>query len=322
MDSMEDFAVYLKDTLGLTIKQDTWARAESLPYVLRDGVHYAVCEVNGVAFLAARFTQQPELPTLKRVVTQLARYSGLPAVAVPLALDPRQRKALISQGFPFVVPGKQAYLPFLALIAEEGRSEHPSVRGSLSARAQALLVALVANPDATTLGKLRKLTALSASDISRGIDELEARCLVNKGKAGREVTVALCDSAPNTLHSVAGCMTSPVKQTLYVKATAEILALPDAGLTALARRSHLALPALRTKALARLKIKNLELVEVLLGELDDDDVIELQSWRYDPLVAGLGEVDNISLALTLIDLDDERVHKELSLLIGEESLWF
>lgn len=80
-------------------------------------------------------------------------------------------------------------------------------------------------------------------------------------------------------------------------------------------------PPIERKAASRKRLKDLPFTEVLRGEIDDNDAIELQVWKYEPLVAGGKVVDDVSLALSLADSGDERVEKELNGLFGEEDLW-
>ena len=86
-------------------------------------------------------------------------------------------------------------------------------------------------------------------------------------------------------------------------------------------RSRLAVPPIRRKAVSRKRLKDLSFSEVLIGEIDDNDTIELQVWTYEPLVTGGKDIDDVSLALSLADSGDERVEKELNSLFDEEDLW-
>ena len=83
----------------------------------------------------------------------------------------------------------------------------------------------------------------------------------------------------------------------------------------------LAVPAIVCKAVSKKGLKNLAFTEVLEGEIDDNDTIELQVWRYEPLVAGGKTIDNVSLALSLASMEDERIEKELNVLFNKENLW-
>ena len=89
-------------------------------------------------------------------------------------------------------------------------------------------------------------------------------------------------------------LASPVNSILHVEREAALEALPDAGETALAARSMLTAPSIERKAVSRKRLKDLSFAEVLRGEIDDDDTIELQVWTYEPLVAGGKDVDMVA----------------------------
>ena len=238
---MDELRKYLNETLGLKIEYGEWLPDANLPLFLSRSASYARCVFEGIAFVAAKMENEDGLPDIKRVHNQLGRYTDLPVVIVSETLDARQRKALVVQGVPFVVPGVQAFLPFLAFAAT---SREP-----------------------------RRL------------------------------------------------LSSPVSGILHVERNAALNALPDAGETALAVRSMLAVPPIRRKAVSRKRLKDLSFSEVLIGEIDDNDTIELQVWTYEPLVTGGKDIDDVSLALSLADSGDERVEKELNSLFDEEDLW-
>lgn len=114
---------------------------------------------------------------------------------------------------------------------------------------------------------------------------------------------------------------TPVASTIWARRTDVLAALPDAGETALADRSMLVAPAISQKAVAKSRLAALRVEEVLEGELADGETLELQVWAYDPLVGGVGRVDDVSLALSLVGLGDERIDGELDDIFGEEGLW-
>lgn len=112
---MDELRKYLNETLGLKIEYGEWLPDANLPLFLSRSASYARCVFEGIAFVAAKMENEDGLPDIKRVHNQLGRYTDLPVVIVSETLDARQRKALVVQGVPFVVPGVQAFLPFLAL---------------------------------------------------------------------------------------------------------------------------------------------------------------------------------------------------------------
>ena len=250
----------------------------------------------------------------------MARFTDLPVVLVSGSIDPRQRRALAAQGIAFCVPGRQAYLPFLALAAKSG-AERRSYGGKLTPRGQAALVAIIANPGIGSAKGLREVSGMGASTASRAIDELAQLGLIERGKDGRGVVFSYDRGQNALLREAMPLLSSPVARTLFARRSHTLDALPDAGETALSARSMLAPPPVAQKAAARAQAAGLELDEVLEGELPDAETVELQVWAYDPLVAGLGRVDDVSLGASLAGLGDERIGTELDELFGEEDLW-
>lgn len=318
---MEDFERYLGETLGIAAGARPWDEASSLPLFLSRAANYFLCDVRGAAFIAAVVKGDADLPALKRVSAQVSRRSGLPVVLVCDGLDARQRKALIGQGVPFVVPERQAYLPFAALIATERGGIPPRKREKLSARAQAAFVTALSDSAPRSAAALRELSGMSASDVSRALAELQAHGLIEKGKDGRAVVFDVPGSRLEALGRALPCLFNPISRTLFARLTDVTGALPDAGATALAGRSMLGAPGIVQKAASTAALRKIELEEVLEGELPDDETVEIQAWAYDPLVAGREEIDDISLALSLVDEGDERVIGELNALFGEDGLW-
>ena len=105
---MDELRKYLNETLGLKIEYGEWLPDANLPLFLSRSASYARCVFEGIAFVAAKMENEDGLPDIKRVHNQLGRYTDLPVVIVSETLDARQRKALVVQGVPFVVPGVQA----------------------------------------------------------------------------------------------------------------------------------------------------------------------------------------------------------------------
>lgn len=317
---MDDFIAYLEGALGLRVSSEGWDAASAVPLFLSAAADYDLCRCGGTEFLAAAPKGGQSLPDLKRIPAQMARFTDLPVVLVSGSIDPRQRRALTAQGIAFCVPGRQAYLPFLALAAKSG-TERRSYGGRLTPRGQAALVTIIANPGIATAKELRGVSGIGASTASRAIDELAQLGLIERGKDGRNVVFDYDRGKNALLRESMPLLSSPVARTVFARRGPALDALPDAGETALSARSMLAPPPVAQKAASRAQAARLEFDEVLEGELPDGETIELQVWAYDPLVAGLGRVDDISLGASLAGLGDERIGMELDALFGEEGLW-
>ncbi len=80
-------------------------------------------------------------------------------------------------------------------------------------------------------------------------------------------------------------------------------------------------PSIEQRAVFRKDLGGSEFEEVQEGELPDMEVSQIQIWSYDPLVAGRKEIDDVSLALSLVGENDERINGQLDALFNEEDLW-
>lgn len=317
---MDDFLRYMEDALGLRVSFRGWEGVTAMPLFLRRSATCYLCDCAGIEFVAAVPVGGEGLPALKRTAAQVSRHTDLPVVLVSHDVDPRQRRALTAQGIAFVVPYRQAYLPFLGLAAS-AEARRRSYGGTLTSRGQAALVAIIAHPNMRYARELRELSGMGPSTVSRAVDELAQLGLIRRGKEGREV-VFECEREGNALlRSAMPLLASPVARTVFARRDARLESLPDAGESALSSRSMLAPPPIAQKAVVTRELPSLRFEEVLEGELADADTVELQAWSYDPLVAGLGEVDSVSLGASLMGLEDERVSMELDDLFGEEGLW-
>lgn len=317
---MDKALSYIKDNLGLALTAEKYAEAQSWPVFLARAADYSLCALGDIRCLVARVPGNPSLPELKRISGQSSRRADVPVVLVNERIDARQRKALVQQGIPFIVPDKQAYLPFLGFVASAAAKKR-NLGECLSPSSQAALVVLFANGDVRTAVELRETMHATSSSVSRALDELAQRELIAKSKSGREVVISRNDAKNELLKAAMPYLSSPIVRKVFARRNSAIEALPDAGDSALAERSMLNRPAVMQKAIARNMMGELAFDEVLEGELDDADTAEIQVWFYDPLVAGSDGVDNVSLALSLVEEDDDRINGELDSLFDEEGLW-
>lgn len=315
---LNDFKSYLSEEMGLRIAGERWQGSDDLPLFLSKAADYRLCSCNGVPFIAAQVDRNASLPDLKRIAFQVSAQAGLP-VAVVAQMDARQRKALISQGVPFVVPGRQAFLPMLGFAANS-RKESPALAATLAPGTQAVLVALMANPALRTCAEVMETTDMPSSSVSRALDDLARRGIMEKSKEGREVIVGRSGGRNSLVKRAMGCPRNPVARTIYARKDAQTNLLPLAGESALSVRSMLAPPKREQRAVSKKALGCYAFEEIALGELGDEDTCEIQVWSYDPLVAGGDAIDDVSLALSLVEGGDERVIGQLNALFGEE-LW-
>ena len=167
---------------------------------------------------------------------------------------------------------------------------------------------------------LCRALGISASRASEAITELVDRGLARRERRERRVVV-LPVAVDLLLSEHMAELSSPVSKVFFARKTPQIDYLADAGETALAARSMLAAPGMEQKAVLRSAWRQLSDLEVADGELPDNETAMIQVWRYAPVFADSSRVDNISLALSLAAIDDERIQLEVDRVFGKEYPW-
>lgn len=311
---------YLHDVLGLPVRwMGGWARSEELPYFLQSAFHFSELELSGqsVVLAIAQSRQQVSPSEIRKWFDKVRTLSQGPVVFVVETMASYERKRLIEQKVPFIVPGNQLYLPDLGLdLREYFRRRTPTSDGGLSPSAQALLItALLRQPwqvewQPSTLASTLGYTAMT---VSRVVKELTAVGLATSYSVGRSRWMRMELAPQQTWERARSMLRTPVKRTVWVSggSTAEV-PLRLAGLSALARHSMLAEPTRSVYAIghaqwkAATKAGVLELPEPMPG------AHEWQVWTYNPaLVPDQATVDPLSLILSMQDDTDDRIQMAL-----------
>ena len=119
----DDAAVqaYLHETLGITPKVRAWAGAGKLPYFLQEAFEVRELKLLDRLILLAidQRADRPGLANVRGQMDKLRQLAGMPVVYVTRTLASYERKRLIEQKVPFLVPGNQLYLPELGIDLRE-----------------------------------------------------------------------------------------------------------------------------------------------------------------------------------------------------------
>ncbi len=222
-----------------------------------------------------------------------------------------QRKRLIEQKVPFVVPGNQLYLPMLGIDLREHFRRMRQTPPTLSPATQVVVLhALLRGDDrARTPAALAKQLGYTKMTMTRAFNELEAADLADAGVRGRQRCLMFKDRRQDLWQKALPLLRSPVKQRQHVRATAQNRIGPIAGLSALARYTMLAAPPISTLAVSRQRWKALQQRDDFAKAVaDDPESEEVEVWSYAPeLLSGGKIVDRLSLFLSLRENEDERV---------------
>jgi len=311
---------YLRDTLGVAPKGRAWARAGKLPYFLQDAFEIRELELWDRPILIAidRRANRPALANLRGQLDKLRALTGHPVVYVTGVLASYERKRLIEQKVPFIVPGNQLYLPDLGIDLREYFRQRPQAPDTaLSPATQAMLITTLLRkpwrPDWQP-GEVVTEMGYTAMTLSRAVKELTAAGIGTQRTEGRARWLHMERTAEDTWDHAKPLLRSPVRRRIWAHPIPKLKPphVRLAGLSALARYSMLAEPQWPVYAVspAQWKAATETGIEILPEPLAGAS--EWQLWRYNPALAPDREkVDPLSLTLSLQDEADERVQLAL-----------
>lgn len=318
---------YLQEVLGIEAPGvKPWARSNELPYFLRDAFQFSELVLLGqpvVLAMAHAGAKQP-LSEVRIWLDKVAALAGHPAVYVTDALASYERRRLIEQKVPFIVPGNQLYLPDLGLdLREYFRQRAPAMEAALSPSAQAMLItALLRQPWQSYWPPSTVAVALGYTPmtLSRAVKELIAAGLATGCMVGRSRWLRMELQPEQVWARSQPLLRTPVKRTVWVKPDGFVAHRPTriAGLSALAHYSMLNEPKWPVYAMTAADWK--AAADAGVRELPEPEAgaQEWQVWSYSPaLMPDATTVDPLSLTLSLQENADDRIQLALDELKGQ-----
>ncbi len=338
---LTDAKKYLLDILGRDAVGSAWARpwpeADQLPFFLQNAYTYYQAKLFArPCLLMLPGTPEGETPAVVRKHWQAVskQFKG-DVIYLIAAVNSYNRKRLIEQHVPFLVPGNQLYLPALGVdLREHFKLGKQTKVTHLSAPAQAVVLREILHHDCSGLPakELAGLLGYSPMTITRAIKELTDRQLATAEKVGREKHLRFPSSGRTLWEAALPALQNPVSKRIWVvwrdrktwKATFEGRMTGESALahyTSLAGTgiNQWAITSTAWSALAKQKD-----VHVLASQPSDDnshfrkdrEATELELWTYNPDVVDPGKpwVDPLSLWLSFTTNTDERIE------ISRESL--
>lgn len=306
---------YLQEVLASDVRIGQWDGVQRLPFYLRDAYGFAKVVLFGRPCVLVIARARPETGAdIRRHLDVVAKHAAQDVLAIYVtpALASYERRRLIAQGVPFIVPGNQMFLPPLGLdLREYFRDRTDITNEALSPSTQALLfTALLRRWEAEIHPqRLNERFGYTSMTVSRATRELEAAGLATAFAVGREKWLRFDQGPKEIWQRAQSWLRSPVGK--HVWAMPSLVPLdkaPLAGLSALAAQSGLAEPVHVERAVYVERWRHLQ--HQGLRILHTPDAIHWQVWRYDPeALADEGRVDPLSLIVSLREHHDERVQQ-------------
>lgn len=298
---------YIEKILGEKVVRRQWNNADKLPHFISDRYRLEQACIGEHDCLL--IIPRDELGTISALKKHINRIQGEWDEFIILELQKltRQRKeSLISNKIPFVVPGRQLFLPFMGVFLQERNDSAATLAfDKLMPSAQMLLFYFIYNGNTPLyISKIPEKFNLSAMTVSRAANQLIELDLLQSHKDGVQKVVT-SSLSPKTLFAKARpFLINPVRNKLYLDAELIKEDYFTSGLSALSQRTLLGAPKIAT-------FGTTEAVQVTPGNsqlIDSAKQYELELWKYNPCVLSEEHgVDILSLSVSLSHLRDERV---------------
>ncbi|MEI8012511.1 MAG: hypothetical protein WCI27_08570 [Candidatus Omnitrophota bacterium] len=313
---VEALQKYLLANLGIEAAVYPFPDAANYPAYLREGYRFFSLKwLKGTCLIMAGEKDVALTPAvIAKQLEQVRGRCGMDVVYVAEAVNFYDRKRLIEQKVPFVVPGNQMYLPFLAIDLKEYLKTLRTKRPVLRPATQMLVLYALYQSEKLTLtpAEVAAVLEVSAMTMTRAFDELAALGIGEHTVAGKNRCLRFSMNRKELWGQVQPYLKTPVKKRVYVTSLNFKRAFP-AGHTALAKWSMINEPEARTVAVSYNDWKHL--AQEHRGHIipaPDRGAVEVEIWKYPPdRFSKDGCADKISVYLSLKDSHDERVQSAL-----------
>ncbi len=311
---------YLERVLGVKVIRSKWDKENKLPYYLVDRYSFELAKIDEMSVLIVK--PKGELDTINAIKKHISRLGGIISCPVVFELSEitRQRKkSFIDARIPFVVAGKQIYLPFMGMLLWEkcDREHNLTIPNRLQPSSQMLLFAfLQGKGKPMQMSRMAEQLQFSAMTISRAASQLTEVGLLQKKMVGNQKLLVSELTSEELFRKAEPFLAAPVKKTIYISKTDKQEDMFLSGLTALAEETMLNPPIMETLGCV---CPERDFPDRSNQLIDAEMQCALQLWRYDPrLISQSGRIDVFSLATSLKDESDERVEQCIEELLKKE----
>jgi hypothetical protein len=329
MNLISESIRYIKDIIGISpeIKQLAKTQRDMLPYFINDAYRLHSCFLleKEFIFLSPHENSEYTPGELSKHADVVRKHLNSNVVLSLPELTGYNRKRLIGNKTPFIVPGKQMYLPDLMIdLREHFKDVRINKKEYLSPSSQVVLLYCILNNRYSLFAKdLKGILPYTRMTLNRAFDELVYFELAEKLLSGRDKLLNFSLSGKNLWDKALPLFRSPVKKKAFV--IGNIFNNGNlflGGLSALAEYSMIAEGECQTYAVEKNKYQQL-LRDCRIEEIPSGSgaSAEVEIWSYAPELLSFNRlVDPLSLYLSLRDNHDERIQGELENMM-EDRVW-
>ena len=303
------------DILGLKLNYTKWNKEKQLPLFILNDFLVQKAIINDIECLS--LTPKEDLPTLPAFKKQISIIKEIENVPIFLQLDvisSFRRQNLLKNKIPFILKDKIVYLPFMATYLTNTYHEETTVK-KLALASQLLFTwILYQNANKYYVSDAVKSLGFSNMTLTRAYRQLCATQLLEEHKDGRKIFLTKKLSKVELFNKMKPYLQSPFYTQGYILKKEITKDMIPASEFAFSQHTHLNPPKLKTYAIEKKHSKNIKLQRECYSY---DEQVELQIWKYNPLIFSPNQkkIDVISLILSLLGKEDARLDIEIENLL-------
>ncbi len=307
-NKIEDLTAYLYKILGVRVSVKSWKGHDKLPFFLNDLYDFYEISLleHSCLLLVAKESSKETPATIRKHKEQVQKIWKGPCIYVQETIAHYNRKRLIEERIPFIIPGNQLYLPEIGIyLSEYYRKQHENVKKKISPSTQMVVIYMLfqKTPEKITPSDLAKKLGYTLMTMTRAFDELKVTGICEIQKKGRELCLLFKENKCELWEQAKPWMSTPVKSCVWIEQKNKEMVL--SGLSALSCFTALNADLLPIYAMSAKRWKELGIQGLPSSEKAS---FELEIWHYDPsLFAQKNIVNPFSLYLSLQEKADERI---------------
>lgn len=307
--------------LHLPCEEREFLEIDAIPLFLRGSYHLKMLRVADVSFLIAVPTEKINFATMCKHRKKLMELAKKECVFQFKTVSAYVKQKMLEEGIPFILEGKELYLPFLGVVLNDKAREKKELTRISFLTQKMLLTILYKKIQSITVTEMARILGVSKMSATRCFNEIEAfhpEMIVDNGKAGRYFRWS--KTKQELWDTVRPLLRNPVEKEFLLDCIPP-WALPKSGLTVISYFSMLADNSYVTYAIVKQAIKDLHPEKLPQVPKEEVPVAVIQVMGYTYLYEDTDElvIDPLSaiLSLTKEELNDPRIEGAVEEILEE-----
>lgn len=313
----------MKEFLERTLRQnvfieETQCMKDELPLVYHARYIFFKVETSKLLWIAIQPKQEVGLVTLRKDRARIERLAGLNCAIFLNATTFYIKEKMIEEGIPFVLKGKQVYLPFIGcLLSHENERELSPIHLISYLTQKLIFVAIYERWRMVTVSAAAEKLEVSKMSVSRCFDEIEYLNVNIIGRKGRSRVIIIPSDIEKLWNDMQLILRNPVIARYELRE--DIRLQKKAGISALCEYTLLSdneypTYAITKKEITESGVKNMK--QVHPGEEIGCVVLEL-GYFIDFKDKKIEDPLSVALTLTETEKQEERIHISIDEMLKE-----